>query len=140
MSKTTTIIVREQRHFHTGRSQQGTEFNVYQLVATKADGAPIDKNLRTFDVLPQNVPVEVTVDRFVSEQTGAESFTVKPVGKHTGGLEAQVEELRGRLVKVEGALAALQSHQRASGPPPPPPRPSAPAPVAADGPNDDVPF
>lgn len=142
----TTIIVKELRHIHSGTSKGGQPYQIQQVVATRQDGTMIDKNLRTFEALPKNEPIEVTVERFQSEEYGV-SFTVKPAGK-SGGVGKSLDELRGRIVTLEEKVEKIQRVQAnapapTAVPAPPPPPPGGPMPPPPPGglPSDDtIPF
>lgn len=114
----TAIIVRETREIHHGH-QGGKSFTLYQVVATKPDGQPIDLNLRAFEDLPRDEVMPVEVTPFVSEQYGT-SYTLKPKAKSKQSLK--MEELEQRVAAVERAIGLTpdSSSTVGSGPPPPP--------------------
>lgn len=121
----TAIIVRETRAIHQGQ-QGGKPFTLYQIVATKPDGKPIDLNLRAFEDLPRDEVMPVEVTPFVSEQYGT-SYTIKPKAKSRQSLK--IEELEERLAAVERAVG-LTPNSSSSVPagPPAPPQPERQAP------------
>lgn len=123
------LIVRELRKIHEGRTQKGAEYTIWQVIATTPDGRPIEQNLRTFEELPKSEVIEVTVDRFVSQQYG-ESYTLKQVGRrHT---KDEIKELRQRIEALERVVYQGQQQQAAPPPPPssPPSAPATPPPVS----------
>lgn len=140
--KKTKIIVKELKHIHSGTTKAGSDYTIQQVIATKVDGTAIDLNLRTFDELPKDEPIEVTVEKFESPQYGI-SYTIKPAGK-SGGMGKSIDELRGRVVKLEAQVAELMRGQPAPSVAPPPPAPATPPPAAAPAgglPSDDqIPF
>lgn len=118
------IIVKETREISHGRSQSGSEYRMWQIIATKPDGTPIAQNLRCFEDLPRGEVLEVSVTPFVSEQWGT-SYTV--ARKDKSKLHADVDALTKRVAALEeylgintpeGQTEGRFAHQ---GPPPDPP-------------------
>lgn len=155
-TKKTTVIVTDLKVIHKGTNKNGHDYTIYQVLATKPDGSKIvgpdgaELNLRSFQELPKHQPVEVTVERFDSEQYGT-SYTLKTksggdkMGARVKDLEAKVQTLSERLDGLaaqlaRGATAAPASagqQQQA----PTPPGPQTPPPMPAGGlPDDDIPF
>lgn len=142
------IIVKETREISSGRSQNGREYSMWQIIATKPDGAVIDQNLRSFEDLPRGEVLEVSVTPFVSEQWGT-SYTV--ARKNKSKLHSDFELLSARVAALEKHLGlaapeepqGVRAHQ---GPPPPPTADGSPPPipviVAPDGRkgDDTIPF
>jgi hypothetical protein len=144
------IVVREQKEIHKG-TRNGRDYVIYQVIATTDTGVPIDQNLRSFQQLPKNQVIEVTVERFESAQWGV-SYTLSTqkkgdaaVGKRIATLERTVEALSKRLEALENGASAAA--------PPPAAQPVASGPPAATSqqqppdlpgggamPNDDIPF
>ncbi len=152
--KTRRLIVREMRRITTGRTSKGAEYVICQVVATTPEGQPINHNLRTFEDLPRDQVIEVSIERHNSEQYG-ESFTLKQVGRRSSrdelkALAERVAKLEqavysGTTVPTEGAAHAAPPQPTtapALPPPLPPPPPTAqPASVERAVPNDnDIPF
>lgn len=150
----TRLIVRELREIHRGKTTNQVEYIMYQVVATKPDGVPIDLNLRTFEELPRNEVIEVTVEKFQSDQYG-ESFTLKQVGKQNS--RDLIKALTERVKKLEQTVYSDDPYSgggrvpppqpattQAAPPAPPPPAPAAPPtapPVQRALPSDDdIPF
>lgn len=153
---TTKLIVTATNRLHTGRTQGGKPYEIFQIIATKPDGTPISQamNLRAFEDLPKNVVLEVDAELFTSERYG-NSYTIKP---KMGSLTEQVKALQDRVTMIEdflrgrgefaGQAAGPPQQQegapQAAPPPPPPPAPAAepaPPPTAPAGqPADDIPF
>lgn len=141
------IIVKQAREITRGRNKTtGEEYVMYQVIATKPDGIPIEQNLRTFDELPLNEVLDVTVTPFTSEQWGT-SYTLKLKGQTKQ--QKEMVELRRRIERIEKQLGISGSVDGPPGPPPPPssvpppvtsqpttPPPVQPAPRATD----DIPF
>lgn len=130
---------------HTGE-RNGKPYTVYDIKATKPDGAPIPPTmkLRAFTELPVGEVVEVEVEAYNHPQYGT-SYTLKPEKGQTGArvnqltqrveaLESVVKGLAGRVVTLEARAAdpvgaARADVQRAvSGIP------------AVGGADDDIPF
>jgi hypothetical protein len=145
-SRDTQIIPKQVREISRGNSRTtGEPWVMWQVIATKPDGTPIEKNgeplnLRTFDELPLNEVVNVTVTPFTSEQFGT-SYTLKIKGQTKQ--QKEMAELRERVRRIEERLGLSSEVAGAPKPPPPPstatpPMPPAPAQSAAGG--DDIPF
>lgn len=140
------LIVRELRQIHKGRTKNGAEYIIWQVIATTPEGRSIDQNLRTFEELPKGEVIECTVERFESQQYGV-SFTLKQVGRrHT---KDEIKELRQRVEALERAVYAASPPSTvtpAASPAPLPPPPVAngapsPPPATAGLPSDqDIPF
>ncbi len=125
---TSKIIVRECRPIHSGTTKAGQPYTMHQLFATREDGTGIDLNLRSFESdWPVNEPVEVDVEKFVSDKYG-ESYTVKRKGQQRNALGKKVDELRERLARVEQHLG-LTAPPAVTPPPAPAQPPAQPAPV-----------
>lgn len=151
MAGTRRIVVKEQKEIHKGTGNGGRDYVIYQVIATTEQGVPIEQNLRSFQQLPKNQLIEVSIEKFESAKFGV-SYTVSTqksggaaVGKRIEALERQVADLTKRL-------AALESG-RSSAAPPPAARPEASGPPAATSqqqpppvpagdqmPTDDIPF
>jgi hypothetical protein len=146
------IVVREQKEIHRGTNRRGHDYVIYQLIATTEGGVAIDQNLRSFQKLPLNQLIEVTIERFESTNFGV-SYTVSTkakgadaVGQRISGLERQVEELAKRLAAVEssvrqnGAAPQPGSQSPAATPPPQTPAPQPAGGLGGQMPTDDIPF
>lgn len=144
------LIVRDLKRIHSGRTSKGAEYIIWQVIATKPDGTPIDQNLRTFEELPKNEVIEVTVEPYNSEQYGT-SYTLKQVGRRS--TRDELKALTERVARLEqavyngGARAASPQPTPPLAVPPPPPPPPAPAVAPAAPPlerpvpsDDDIPF
>lgn len=140
------MIVRDMRQIHKGRTQKGAEYIIWQVIATTPEGRSIDFNLRTFEELPKGEVIEVTVEKFVSEQYG-DSYTIKQVGRRSS--KDEIKELRGRVEALERAVYAQSQAPPSPSPgaPPVPPAtpPATPPPTTAPPmgglPSDeDIPF
>lgn len=137
-TQTRFIIVKETREISTGRSQSGREYTMWQLIATKPDGTPIEQNLRAFEDMPRGEVLEVSVTPFVSQQWGT-SYTV--ARKDKSELHKKVEELEARIARLESMLNVTEPvyvEGQASGPPPVPVTPTSvpPPPTIARQPTD----
>lgn len=120
-TQTRFIIVRETREISRGRSQSGREYAMWQLIATKPDGTPIEANLRSFEDMPRGEVLEVAVTPFVSEQWGT-SYTV--ARKNKSQLHSDLESLERRVAAIEVKLGidpGTSGLIPGQGPPPPPP-------------------
>lgn len=145
------LIVRELRKIHTGQTSTGARYTIWQVVATTPDGRAIDQTLRTFEELPRNVVIEVTVEKHTSVEYGV-SYTLAQVEKVSA--EERMKLLEDRVKRLEGHIYGsgdthapqLQSAPPAPPPPAPPPTPPPPAvpysSVPAQRPlaPDDIPF
>lgn len=146
--QTTRLIVKELVHIKTGKTNKQVEYTIWQVRATKPDGTPIPQNLRTFEELPRNEVIEVTVDTFDSEQYGR-SYTLKQVGRKS--TRDEISELRKRIEVLEKAVlggggppcaapVAAPVQQPPPVVPPPAAPPSTPSVGTGDLPPDDIPF
>lgn len=159
MPGTRRIVVKELKEIHKGTDKRGRDYTIYQLIATTEGGAPITENLRSFQQLPKNQVIDVTIDRFEGGN-GAVSYTVSTkakggdaVGKRVKELEerldrqgAELKKLIDRVKRLEGANGAAPAGQAGSpapqGAPPASPQPP-PEPSVGPGsqmPTDDIPF
>lgn len=150
---TTTIIVTETRVTNSGRTRAGGTYTLYQVIATKPSGEAINLNLRAFEDLPKNVPLEVDAELFRSQQYG-DSYTLKRKGTPHGGSGSagpRLDEIEKRVKRIEdflsgrgefgGSAAPESSPQVAQPKPPPAPPPVNPDPPAGELPSDDsIPF
>jgi hypothetical protein len=136
---------------HSGTSDSGREWHLYEIVATTPEGEPIDLKLKSFERLDGLVDVEV--EKQTHERFG-DSYMLKPVGGGGGGggnpgarLGPKVDELRGRIERLESwkdnvsseleglrQLATQAAGGRVYGQPPPP------APPAPPEEEEDIPF
>lgn len=73
------LIVTDLRKIKDGHTSGGDAYTLWQVRATSMDGIPIDSNLRTFDNIPLDVPVTVTVEKFSSTRGYGDSFTLELV-------------------------------------------------------------
>lgn len=149
------IVVKEQKEIHKGTNRNGHDYVIYQLVATTEGGVPIEQNLRSFQQLPKNQLIEVTVEKYTSQQSGAVSYTVSTkkkggdtVGKRIDALERQVKDLTARLQAVEGRARAASSAPSTAAATAPPAAsqqnqqqpPAVPVSSGPQMPSDDIPF
>lgn len=144
----TQIVVTEQRPIHSGTNNSGAPYTIYQVIANRQNGELIDLNLRSFEELPKNQLITVTVEKYDNPRYGV-SYTVSLKGKKSG-LGAKVAKLEADLKVLEQRVAALEQRGGGSssaptsvpgtpaGPPPGPP-PTPPQSVGSGLP-DDVPF
>ncbi len=148
--RTRRLIVRELRRIHQGRTTKGAEYTIWQVVATSPDGREIEQTLRTFEELPKNQVIEVTVEKHASPEYGV-SFTLAQVGKASADdriklLEERVARLEQFLYGSGDASAAPPQPAQRSLAPPPPPTPAPPAvppaapPVQRPPAPDEIPF
>lgn len=122
----TKIIVKECKVIHSGTARDGAAYTMHQLIATKPDGAPIQKNLRSFEDFPLHEVVDVTVTPFVSEQYGT-SYTIKRKGLSES--QREIEQLKKRMAAVETRLGITPGGSSAPAVPPPPSPGAAPPPL-----------
>jgi hypothetical protein len=122
----TKIIVKECKVIHSGNQRSGGTYTMYQLIATKPDGAPIPLNLRSFEDFPLNEVVDVTSTPFVSESYGT-SYTIKRKGLSDS--EREIENLKKRLTAIESKLGITPGGSSAPAVPPPPATGTAPPPL-----------
>lgn len=97
---------------HSGTKDDGTEFTIYEVEATNAEGARIELPLRSFDELPPG-EAEYTVTPYQTRR-GDTTYTLgKPGGNPGSRLGPKVDELRTRLDVLEATVAQLQADLRA---------------------------
>lgn len=139
---TTSIIVKETRATSSGRTGAGAEYTLYQVIATKPSGEPINLNLRAFEDLPKNVVIEVDAELYRSQRYG-DSYTLQRKGAGGGdGGGDRMSSLEERVKRIEDFLSgrgefggsAAQPEQAPTQAPPQPPPP--PPPVQPDPPRD----
>jgi hypothetical protein len=148
----TKLIVTQSKVTHSGKTSSGGSYNLYQVIATRPDGAPIPFNLRSFEDLPTNEVLDVECEIYRSQQYG-DSYTVKRIGgsPKTATLGKSVDELRERVERIEaflqgrGEFGGSAAQPAQAQPPPPPPNGAAsppPAPPASTPPtpDDHIPF
>lgn len=122
------LIVKETREISRGRNPRtGSDYTMWQIIATKPDGTPIDQNLRSFEDLPRGEVLEVSVTPFVSQQWGT-SYTI--ARKDKSKLHSDVDELKQRIERIEAHLGLGPNSSPQQGPPPPPPQSTTTAPPA----------
>jgi hypothetical protein len=122
---TTQIIVKDIRMLSSGTSPKGQKWTIWQLIATKPDGTPIEENLRTFAELPKNEVLDVECELFQSEQYG-NSYTVSSKG--SSSRTQRVADLEKRVDRIEEHLG-LKEQTGVDTQPPPAPASSAPPPA-----------
>lgn len=84
----------------------GRDWTIYEVMATKVDGAPVELELRSFDPLPLGVG-EFEIEKRVDPKYG-ESYTLKLPGGHRG---PQVNPLEQRVAALEQKVALLEAGQ-----------------------------
>lgn len=131
---TTKIIVKETRVTSSGRTRKGSTYSLYQVIATKPSGEPINLNLRSFEDLPKDVVIEVDAELFRSEHNG-NSYTLQRKGAPGGGSGPRLDSLEERVKRIEDFLSGRGEFggtaappQQAAPQPPPPPPPAEPPP------------
>ena len=141
-SHDTQIIAREVKVIHNGRTSNGNEYTIWQVIATKPSGETIDLNLRSFEELPTGEVLDVEVTPFHHPQFGT-SYTLKRKGGHKSKTAHRIEELEKRVAVLEARLGITEngSPPPAQAPGPPPAPVTAPPPPVPVGGNDaDIPF
>lgn len=129
----TELIVKECKQTYSGTTKNGQPYKLYQVIATKKDGTPIQWNLRSFSDLPRNVVIECECELYQSEQYG-DSYTISPKDGQDrySLLEKRVKELEGVVAEMRDFLqgrgefrgSAANGSPAETPPPPPPPDPS----------------
>jgi hypothetical protein len=121
----TNLIVKETKAIHQGTTRTGDAYTMYQIVATKPDGTVIDQNLRSFEDLPRDEVLTVTVTPFHSDTYGT-SYTLKRKGQSKAS--KAVDDLRARVERIERHLNLTTNPSPQSPPPPPQQQQQAPPP------------
>lgn len=95
---------------NSGTSDSGREWKLYEITATTLEGEPIELKLKSFDRLSGEVEVEV--EKQEHEKYGT-SYMLKRAGAKGGNpgarLGPKVDELRGRVERLEGIVDALRT-------------------------------
>lgn len=107
----------------TSGEKNGREWTIYEVEALREDHTPLppDTKLRSFTELPIGELVEVTLEKYDSEQYGT-SWTVKRKG---GGSRKRYNELVERVEQLEGQVRALSERVFGGGASTPAPTPAA---------------
>lgn len=137
---TTRIIVVETKVTNEGRTKSGGSYRLYQVIATKPSGEPIDQfNLRSFQELPTNEVIEVDAELYKSRSGFGDSYTL--TRKTTGpSMSQRMKTLEERVEALEQKLAAQSAPS--VGPPPVPTSTMPPIPSTDQSPagGEDIPF
>lgn len=152
---TTMVVVTECKAVHSGTNRNQQPYTLYQVQAVKAaDMQPIPFNLRAFENLPLNTPVEVDAQFFSGNGQYPDSYTLKQkakkgssLGPRVGHLEKQMRAVMEKLgmpyepaktddgqqqqPQAAAPAAAPPPPTQPAAPPPPPQPPAPPAPPAA---------
>lgn len=95
---------------YTGQSKKtGKEFSIYEVMATKPDGSPVELELRSFDNLPLGVG-EFEVEKRVDPKYG-DTYMLKvpgPRGPQANPLEQRVSALEQQVALLTQRLDARQ--------------------------------
>lgn len=100
------LIIVSCTEIRSGKSQSGREWHLYNVVATNAEGIPVDHELRSFTKLeakgaPQTFELEA------GEYQGTPQFTLHLV--RTRKVPERVEDLERRLLEAEERIARLEA-------------------------------
>jgi hypothetical protein len=98
----------------SGTNAKGREWTIYEVMATKVDGSPVELELRAFDPLPLGVG-DYEVEKRSDPKYG-DSYTLKIPGGGNRG--PQVNPLEQRVAALEQKVALLVAGQGASDPGP----------------------
>jgi hypothetical protein len=150
-----TLIVTSYKAITTFKNQRGDDTTIYGILATNAQGVPLDAKqfpLRAFwepgtDEIGK--PVEYEVEAYQHEKYGLTYTLHRPKGSGGSGLKGSVDKLRAEIKELTGRVEALEARQGGAPSPSTPPRGSAPplppedepTPVGGKGTSDDdIPF
>jgi hypothetical protein len=105
------LIVTELRPLSTFTRQDGSEGQLYEVLANAENGVPIAVPLRTFaEDLPIGQLIEYEVEPYDHPRHGT-SYTLKlprrSLGPRVSKLEARTSELEGRVERIEGRLHTM---------------------------------
>lgn len=96
---------------HSGTSDSGVEWHLYEIIATTPEGEGIDLKLKSFEKLEGLVDVEV--EKQEHEKYGVSYMLKTPKGGGGGSpgarLGPKVDELRGRIERLESGLDNVRS-------------------------------
>jgi hypothetical protein len=111
------INVIETSVIKSGSSDSGKAWTLYDVTATSVEGVPIEEKLKSFEKLDGEVEVEI--ERQEHEKYGVSYMLTKAGGGGGGGgggsksagarLGPKVDELRGRVERLEGMVDAMNS-------------------------------
>lgn len=86
-------------------------YTLYEVFAHNVDGSPIGSRLRTFDDLPTDTPIQVTLENYVPKGGGDPSLTVKYAqatrSRRPKGTSASNADLEARVDKLERQVRAI---------------------------------
>jgi len=98
-----TIIVTDQTTIREGE-KNGRAWHLRRVYATREDGSPIENNLKTFDDLPMNQPIEVEFEE--GEYKGTKEYLLKdPNSKPSRGTSTAASSPKGDSGGDYSALA-----------------------------------
>jgi hypothetical protein len=88
---------------------------LYEVEAHNVDGVPFGTRLRTFDDLPTDTPITVTLENYTPKKGGDPSLTVKyPQGSRKrkaqtkpAADDTRIAQLESRVEKLERTLRAI---------------------------------
>lgn len=115
----------------SGQNKNGQgEWTIYEVAALDANGDPVEQELRSFEAFPPtDKPIEFEVTPFDHPKHGRTYTLSKPGSSPGKRLGPKVDELRERVDELEERVARLESGGSGS-----------PAPAAAGGSDEDIPF
>lgn len=123
--RTRQIIVTDLKHIKAGFTSGGEPYTLWQVRATDLGGIPIDQNLRTFEELPKDQPITVSIDWFKSTRGYGDSFTLKqvvdggasstsappspPPPVNRPNVDQAIKDLQQRVAQLEEEIGRLKS-------------------------------
>jgi hypothetical protein len=107
---TRNLTVRSCNAVHEGTSASGKPWTLYEVAVVGEDGEPITENFKSFENLPIGELVAYEVEREDHPTYGTSYLLKLPKGARRPpkpNLQADVEELRQRIARLESQVGAL---------------------------------
>lgn len=93
----------------TAKNARGDTYTIYELTAFKEDGSEINEKLRSFENLPLDELIEVTVTPYNSEKYGR-SFTIAQRNRPNSA--QLIRELKTTVLKLTERVEDLEEWRR----------------------------
>lgn len=124
-----------------GTNKNGNPYTMYEVAVVGEDGAPIEEEFKSFDMLPIGDLVEYDVEKEDHPTYGVSYLLRLPPGVKAGrkpNLGAEIEELRQRVARLESTAGGMTGATPTGTSSAPSPAMAAMDPIG--GADDDIPF
>jgi hypothetical protein len=114
---TRNLTVRSCAPRYEGTSASGKPWTLYEVAVVGEDGEPIDEQFKSFDFLPIGELVAYEVEREDHPTYGTSYLLKLPKGARRPpkpNLQAEIEELRQRIARLESQVRSLAGDPPAS--------------------------